>query len=449
VASEKSGVPSVTVHTTGFQASALSTAQGLGMPNLRTAEYPGMIDVHSKDEIRKNVTEVLVDRIARGLTEPIKKAETLAAEPGPREIVFKGTFEEVNAFFYKNLWSDGLPIVPPTIAKVEAFLKYTDRSPTEVIGILPPGLRKASIWSIAVNGVVAGCRPEYMPVLIAVVEAIADPHFYLKNVGSTGGWDSVIILNGPIIKQLGFNFTAGVLRPGNQANSSVGRFLRLYLRNVPRFLPGSSDMAAFGSNFWHVLAENEVDSPWRPNSVEWGFKPGTNLVTVNSIHSMSRHTTSNGDTAKEQLTNIARLLVKEFDASNIVRGECHPMVVMTPVIAEVIANEGFSKKDVRQYLFDHARISAAEMESGEYDFDDTICNLVKKGTLSKLFCESQDPKRMLPVFHSPDELYVIVSGDIARNRVLATSQGGDRGLGTTKEIKLPANWDKLLQELAK
>ena len=139
--------------------------------------------------------------------------------------MFRGTFEEVNAHFYERQWSDGLPIVPPTPQKIEEFLSFTDRAPDESLGILLPESRAATIWAVAANGVMAGCRPEYMPILVALVEAMADPTYGVEHSGNTPGSETLIILNGPIIKDLEFNYTQGVLRDGFMPNTSVGRGL--------------------------------------------------------------------------------------------------------------------------------------------------------------------------------------------------------------------------------
>jgi hypothetical protein len=443
---EKNGIASVTIAGPDFVGSAKATGEGGGISDLPIAVYPGAFDTHTPETLRKNTEEVLYEQIVEALTQAKAAESALTTRPGPRDIVFTGTYEEVNAFFYDNLWSDGLPIVPPTVEKIEEFLKYTGYSPDDVLGVLAPALREASVWSVAVNGVMAGCRPEYMPVLIAVVETIADPNFRVENVGSTGGWESVVILNGPIIRQLDFNYDVGVMRPGRQANTTVGRFLRLYLRNVAGFLPGSGDMATFGVNFYNVLAENEVTSPWEPLSVHQGFKAGANVVTVNSIHSMSRHTSTGTAEPTELLEVITRMLIGELTSNRVDRGEIHPMVVMTPVLADLLADAGYSKESLSEYFFEHVRITAAafEKESG------SACELVEEGKLEKeLFCPSEDPNRMVPLLHSPDELFIIVSGTQGRDRVFVTSQGGDRGLGTSKEIKLPAGWDKLMAELEK
>ncbi|MFH1652279.1 MAG: UGSC family (seleno)protein, partial [Chloroflexota bacterium] len=258
IAAEKAGVPAVSIASTGFLGEARAIAKAAGLPDLPVAEYPGVILTDSKETLLKKVEELIVDRIVKGLATPVKAAPQ-GREPGPRDIVFKGTLDDVHRFFYRNLWTDGLPVIPPTISRVEQFLRFTDHNPEEVIGVLPPETRQATVWNVAVNGVMAGCRPEYMPILLAAVSAVADPVFRLEDAGSTPGWEPLIILNGPVIKELDFNYDAGVMRVGRQANTSIGRFLRLYMRNVAglRIPPGQTDKATISYTFNVVLPENE------------------------------------------------------------------------------------------------------------------------------------------------------------------------------------------------
>ena len=140
--------------------------------------------------------------------------------------------------------------------------------------------------AVAVNGVMAGCRPEYMPILVALVEAMADPIYGVEHSGNTPGSETLIILNGPIIKDLNFNYTQGVLRDGFMPNTSVGRFWRLALRNLAGFLLHKNDKATFGNTFRVVLAENEdalAKIGWPPNSVDMGFAAGDNTVTITRL----------------------------------------------------------------------------------------------------------------------------------------------------------------------
>jgi len=205
----------------GFLGQAAATSVGMGMPNLPAAMIPGHPGTQSLEELRANVRNVTVQQVIDNLlTQPVETE--LAAEPAARDIVLRGTFEDVNAQFYEHEWSDGLPIVPPTVEKIEEFLSFTHRDPEESLGILKPASRAATIWAVAVNGVMAGCRPEYMPILVALAEAMADPVYGVEHSGNTPGSETLIILNGPIIKDLNFNFTQGVLRDGFMPNTSVG-----------------------------------------------------------------------------------------------------------------------------------------------------------------------------------------------------------------------------------
>ena len=203
-------------------------------------------------------------------------------EPAPADIVFEGTFDEVNRFYYENDWSDGLPIVPPTPDRVAQFLRFCDRPAQTELGVLLPDKRRATVWNVAVNGVMAGCRPEYMPILVALVEAMADPRYGVEHSGNTPGAETLIILNGPLIKELGFNYEQGALRDGVQANTTIGRFWRLYLRNVAGFLHHRTDKGTFGNTWRVVLAENEDALRrigWTTIAADEGV-PGGNAVTI-------------------------------------------------------------------------------------------------------------------------------------------------------------------------
>ena len=460
VVAEKAGVPSVTDICSAFVGQARLIAEMSGVPGARIAEYPSHIGTHSLEQRNKNIEEVILPQIIKALTEPLEEVLLpTVGEPEARDIVFSGTFEEVNAFFYEKHWSDGLPITPPTIEKVEEFLKYTDRSPDEVLGVLMPANRQATVWNVAVNGVMAGCRPEYMPILIAMVEVMADPRFCIEHAGATPGWESLVILNGPIIKQLGFNYTVGALRPGYMPNTSVGRFWRLYVRNVPESLPGTTDKGTWGRNFYVVLAENHdalKEIGWEPLSVQQGFKADDNVVTVQSIRARGFDTTVVGSTAKENLDIISyALLVFQQHRLSQIKGEQSVVLGLTPLNAAVIAGDGYSKKDVAQYLWEHTRMPAQAIEAVSWEgrpwnsssgIGNNFCDAVRLGILPKSFCECDDPNRMLPVWRSPDEMLIVVSGDPGRNRALITGSNVHHGLVTSKKIELPTNWEERLKK---
>jgi hypothetical protein len=222
---ERAGVPSVSIVTTPFMQQAAVVSKGVGLPSLPIAEYPGVPMTDGSDAVTRKI-EALLPQIVAGLAGARDVARAAVAEPGPRDVVARGTLDEIQELYHRNLWSDGLPVIPPTVERVERFLSQTRRRPDEVIGRLLPENRAATVWSIAVNGVMAGCRPEYMPLLVAIVEAIAEPIFRVEDAGSTPGWEPLVIVSGPIARRLDLNHGQGVMRVGRQANTSLGRFVR-------------------------------------------------------------------------------------------------------------------------------------------------------------------------------------------------------------------------------
>ncbi|MFC1534466.1 hypothetical protein ACFL7M_13995 [Thermodesulfobacteriota bacterium] len=456
MAAERAGIPSVSIVTTGFLGQAQGVAQGQGIPNLAVAEYPGVIMTHSKDELSEKVERVLIDNIIRGLTSPLQAAKK-PEEPGLKDIMFKGDLYDVNEFFINRQWSDGLPIIPPTVEKAEEFLRFTERNPGEVIGVLLPESREATVWNIAVNGLMAGCRPEYMPLLIAAVEAIAEPEFRIQDAGSTPGWEPLIILNGPVIKDLNFNYESGVMRAGRQANTSVGRFLRLYMRNVAglRIPPGKTDKGCFAATFNMVLAENEDEVSrfgWGPFSTDRGFRINDNVVTVQSVVFASAPTYSGGSSPVDHMKTIAEIIgfraMVNWIFFTLNWGKSYPLLVMSPSIAEVIAKAGWTKDDIRHYLRENVKVRAKLVEelawqAGLSNF--SLCSLVDEGILPQEYCESSDPDREVPVFLRPDWIGIVVSGDPGRNQSRGYIQNHEQGPPISKKILLPADWEQMLK----
>lgn len=432
----------------GFTRSVKAIGKQAGL-DLRVATYPGVISTHERATIAKNIEDILVDQIVKQLTAEGSPDETPVAgrDPGDRDIVFAGTFEEVNEYFLRNLWSDGLPVVPPTLEKIEAFLKFTDRSPDEVLGIMHPSLAAGTIWNVAVNGVMAGCRPEYMPVLLAIADVMVDPEYGLKHGGSTPGWEALIIVNGPIREQLGFDDGQGAQRPGNQANTSIGRFYRLFARNVPRFLPGSTDMATFGQMFRTVLAENERACDqigWSPLHVTRGFKPDDSVVTITSVRTTSDPFTTAGETAERHLDYIVDWVKRMIEPYQSSRGYVETHVLqLTPVIASLLARAGYSKQDVATYLMKNAVVPAryyewSMMQADHHTPDTTLASLVEKGELPKEWRLSDDPDRLVPLLLPQSQWLIVVAGDPLRNRSCIYRQNFKQGYATSKSVRLPA-----------
>jgi hypothetical protein len=414
------------------------------------AEYPGVVAVDSREELQQKVINTLVNNVVQAFTRPVIQSAK-AREPEPQDIVFAGTLDEIQEFFIKRQWSDGLPVIPPTLDRVEKFLSFTDRSKNEIIGKLLPENRESTVWNIAVNGVMAGCRPEYMPVLLAVVEAIADADFRIEDAGSTPGWEPIIILNGPIIKELNFNYEGGVMRVGRQANTSIGRFLRLYMRNVAGFRipPGATDKATIGDTFNVALAENEdllAELGWESLSVSRGFRPDESVVTVQSVVYATAPIASGGEHARDHLDTFVEVFGSEMSAWTHMAvnwGKFYPLIVISPSVAKAIAKDGLTKNDIKQYMFDHSKVSVRSMERLAWQGGFTTFNIprmVEENLISKLYYQSDDPDRLAPVFLKPEWIQIVVSGDAGRNRSRGYVQNHEQGPPVSKKIQTPANW---------
>ena len=453
---ERAGFPTSSLTCEGFLGQAAATAVGLGMPNLPVATIVGHPGAQSVEEIHANVMAVTAAEVIANLT--VQPDEIiLAAEPDSHDIVFTGSFEEVNDHFWENEWSDGLPIVPPTMAKIEEFLAFTPRKATDTLGIVLPASRAVTIWSVAVNGVMAGCRPEYMPVLVALAEAMADPIYGVEHSGNTPGADTLIVLNGPIIKQLKFNYEQGALRDGFRANTSVGRFWRLMLRNVAGFLPHKTDKGTFGNTWRVVLAENEdalARIGWPSNAADMGFTTGDNTVTITRMTGGDVMPSVTGATPELLLPYLADGVAKEtgwevsFTVGGLTHGTLRPTLVISPILAETIAKAGWSKDRVKQYLYDHARMPAWRCEVLMEKWTEfkitSLRHQVNLGKLPRAFAESDDPDRMVPIVLHPDDFMVLVSGDPLRTNAYAFAHNGYLGFPVAKRIKLPEGWESRL-----
>ncbi len=450
---EKAGIPSATLVCEGFVRQAKATSVGLGTPDLPLAVVPGHPDVQSRDELTQNVARVTLEQVVRCLTNATAMEDS-AAEPDPQAIVFEGSFDAVNRHYYDKLWSDGLPIVPPTRARIESFLAFTDRKPNDVLGVLLPDNRAATVWNVAVNGVMAGCRPQYMPVLVALVEAMADPRYGVEHSGNTPGSETQIILNGPLIKQLGFNYEQGALRDGFQANTSIGRFWRLYLRNVAGFLPHHTDKGTFGGTWRVVLAENEDalgEIGWPSIAAEAGVPAGDSAVTIARFTGGHVIVSVFGDTAQACLPYLVDSIVSYSGwelifTVGLATGTYQPLLILSPIIARTIARSGMTKRDVQQHLFDHARIPARVFERYITGWTNlvpgprTLADYAAIGKAPKVFGASRDPERLVPIVARPEDFRIAVSGDPLRTNCYFLAHNGMLGFTTTKSVRLPRDW---------
>jgi hypothetical protein len=448
VAAERAGVPSVSLVCSGFDRQALATGRGVGFDGMRLAMLRGHVDSQSTDDMLASFIEHTLDEIVAGLTAPLEGRDDVTPEPSSLDIVASGTMDEINGFFLAREWSDGLPIIPPTRERVEAFIIPSGHDPWRVIGTAKPSGRDITVWSVAVNGVMAGCRPEYLPVLLALAEVLADPAYGVEHSGNTTGADALIVLNGPAADELGFNSGQGVLREGAQANTSVGRWLRLFLRNVCGFTAGEHDKGTFGNSMRMVLAENEsvlAEIGWPPLAASFGFTAGDDVVSVARMNSGLIVGSVFGSTPDEIVPYLADGLarVSGWDLTHVYglgQGQHRPLLILSPILARIFARACWSKADVQQAMFEHARIPAWKFEKLIGDWTNLtagrrrLIDLADEGLVPSVFGESDDPNRLVPIVTDATKIMIAVAGDPNRTNAYVMSHDGPHGDWTAKRI---------------
>ncbi len=249
--------------------------------------------------------------------------------------------------------TDGLPVVPPTRDRVGACVAATGREPDDLVGLVAPQYGRATVERIAVNAVMAGCRPEYMPVVVAAVEAVCDPAFGLEGVsGTTDAVAPLVIVNGPVRGAIGLNCGVGVFGPGWRANATIGRAVRLVWANVGGARPGGISMSTFSQpgRYTYCIGESEEQSPWAPLHVEHGFGAGESTVAVLAAEAPQQVVNSQGRTAGEIAGTIARSAA--MIASDTQHSLGDTLFVVGPEHARTIAGDGWSKDDLRAALWE-------------------------------------------------------------------------------------------------
>jgi hypothetical protein len=253
--------------------------------------------------------------------------------------------------------TDGLPVVPATAARVAAAVEASGRARDELVALVAPRLGRATVEKIAINAVMAGCRPEYLPAVIAAVEAICDPDFALVGVsGTTDAVALLLILNGPVRAALDVNSGAGAFGPGWRANATIGRAVRLVWQNIGGAAPGAISMSTFSQTgrYSYCIGENEEASPWEPLHVEHGFAAGQSTVAAVAAEAPQVVANTQGRTGRGILATIARSGI--VIASDAHAGLGDTVLVIGPEHARTIAGDGWSKSDVRQFLWEAMRV---------------------------------------------------------------------------------------------
>ena len=351
---------------------------------------------------------------------------TATAPPGAeRAALFEAPddIEAINRLYHERRWSDGLPVVPPTVERVGRMLGGTRRAPGEVVARVAPGFGAATVERIAVNAVLAGCEPGYLPAVIAAVEAAVAPEFNLQGIQATTNPVAVwVVINGPAVRQLGVNAAFNCLGQGTRANAAIGRALRLVLQNCGGALPGEMDRATHGQpgKYSFCCAENEAASPWEPLHVERGFPRDQSTVTVVGAEGTMNMNTHTKDAA-ELLRAIAETM--QHPPSNEYTHGGEPWLILSPEHAEILKGAGLTKSEVKRRLWEGSKMPARRMTDKDllrvHDSRGT-----ELGTIG--------PDTMLPVAPRPEDIWIVVAGGPGTHSVYVPCFGNSRAV--TREI---------------
>jgi hypothetical protein len=308
-------------------------------------------------------------------------------DPSPAELI---------EAYYERGWTDGLPVVPPTDKSVAAMLAGAGLRGEEVIGQIRERNLVVTAGKLAINAVLAGCRPEYLPVVVAAIRGLCHPDFaYHGPASSTGGSAIVLVVNGPIVRALGLNSGNNVFGQGVRANATIGRAVRLAMMNIMNTRPGLLDRATLGTpgKYSFCFAENEEGHPWEPLHVERGFRHDQSAVTVYASNSLCQVYNQLASTPEPLLLCFADALCN-LGSPNL-RGYNQSLIVFAGEHAEVLRQSGWSKREVKEFLVRHARRTIADL---------------KRAARRPGSVEPGDEQTWKHAFENPDDLLVVCAG---------------------------------------
>jgi len=324
--------------------------------------------------------------------------------------------EKVSNEFYIKNQTDGLPIIPPTRSRVDKFLKYSDLKPEEIIAILPPKRGKATMEKVAINAVMAGCLSNFMPVIQHAIKAVSQEKFNLPGINATTHPISICaIINGPVSTELAINSGAGCLGPGNIANATIGRALRLSMINIAGAVPGIGDHATMGSpaKYSFCFAEAESESPWEPLHVERGYKSDVSTVTMMAAEAPQNVNDHRSTKAEDLLGTIIHTAAVAGCNNSHVPGEI--LIIMGSEHAKTVSDDGWTKDDVKKYIHEKTIVTAELGGRGGRKLD-----------------EKWITDGMVKITRSPEDVVLVVAGGPGRHSMVSP------GFGTSSEsVTLP------------
>jgi len=315
--------------------------------------------------------------------------------------------DEFELFFERGV-TDGLPVVPPTRARVERMLQATRRAPEVLIGELPPNYGRVTVEKVAINAVMAGCRPDYLPVVLAAVEAMCDEKFDLHGVSATTNAPApLVIVNGPIRAELQINSGAGVFGPGWRANATIGRAVRLVCVNLGGAKPGDVSMStlAHPGRYAYCIGEHEEASPWESLAVEHGFGAGESTVALLAADAPLGVYAQRARTPEELMPTIAASMAVVSHHRMTHWGDT--LLVLSPEHAKLLGDAGWKKSDVRRWLHEKLQWPVRELIPGRDGGE---------GLPEHVLAKYRDPDRdptLIPKFRAPEHIKVVVAGGTA------------------------------------
>ncbi|MEQ8857662.1 MAG: hypothetical protein RIC56_03365 [Pseudomonadales bacterium] len=316
--------------------------------------------------------------------------------------------DDAMEFLFDQGMTDGLPVVPPTPEKVLRMLTGTQRDPQEVVAVVPPNMGEATVEKVAINAVMAGCRPEYLPVVLAALEAVCTDAFNIHGVmATTMGAAPVMVVNGPIRERLGMNMKLGALGQGNRANATIGRALRLAVRNIGGARPGGTERSTLGNpmKFTLCFAEWEERGPWEPLHVERGFAREESVVSVFAMTSGPVQMVDQESRSAAQLAGTFGMCLESAFSPNM-HYVTNTLVVICPEHLDTLVKDGWSKDQVRERIQEVSARPIRELVESE-----------RSGTGFRRAAAAQmsesDLDRRLPKFRSNDDIHIVVAGSDA------------------------------------
>ena len=344
-------------------------------------------------------------------------------------------FPDLDAFyetFEANGWGDGLPLQPPTPAGVEAFIAASGKLGDTVLGSVPPSRQPATVEKVAVNAIMAGCRAEYMPVLVTALEATLEPRLNCYSLQTTTHPAALMTLvSGPVAADLQINGGTGAFGPGFRANATIGRAMRLVLLNLGGGRPGVGDLATQGSpaKYTYCFAENEEDCPWEPYRVTVGFGLADSVVTVAPLEGPYNINDHASYTGSQLLTTIVGA-ISHAGTNLLYCGGSDPFLFLGPEHAGLLAKDKLERRDIQEFVFKNARVDRDRLGSGQFDY------LRQRHKVNERYEELGlgDPGlRSIPLFSKPDDLNIVVVGGPGKHSAFASTMSRTRSV--TKAIE--------------